>query len=474
MVVLLPVSLFGQIDNAIRDFVSDSAFRNAGVSICIRDIESGRVLAQHNKNMALTSASVMKLVTTGVALEILGPDYRYFTRVGTVTVRRINKTKVYIVIKGGGDPTLGSEYFSDHYGDFITEWAEAIIRETGLKEIDGCVIADASVFAYHPVAPGWSWADIGNYYGAGVHGLSAYDNMYRILFKTGGEGSKPEIFNIEPDIPELTITNDLKAYGNRDNGYIYLEPYGKNAFIKGSIPVWKDTFALKASISDPPQLLANQLNKKLRELGVKISEPPLTLRNFNPDPDRLGSSSINTLTESPPLSEIIHVTNRESVNLFAEALVWTLDYVNTGYEGAYLNGGLKVIKEFLESKSVSTTGLYMMDGSGMSRSNAISSDFISSYLAYMDSEARYTEIFKESLAIPGEGTLEPYFLDPVFKGNLSAKSGTMTRARNYAGYLTTKSGKRLTFGVLSNNYDCTTTQVTRKVEALLKAVYNNF
>ena len=215
LAILLPISLSGQIDNAILDYVSDTAFRNAGISICIRDIESKEVLAQHNKNMALTSASVMKLVTTGVALEILGPDYTYFTRVGTVTNGRSNKTGGYIIIKGGGDPTLGSEYFSDHYGDFITKWAEAIIRETGLKEIDGCVIADASVFAYHPVAPGWSWADIGNYYGAGVHGLSAYDNMYRILFKTKGEGSIPEIFNIEPDIPELNITNELKASGKR-------------------------------------------------------------------------------------------------------------------------------------------------------------------------------------------------------------------------------------------------------------------
>ena len=472
-IFVLPAQLFSQIDNAIDDYVSDTAFRNAGISICIRDVSTGEILASYNEEMALTSASLMKLVTTGSSLEILHPDYRYYTRLGFVGTLNKGTLTGNIIIKGGGDPALGSEYFEDHYGDFIKKWANSIAG-AGIKKIDGRVIADASIFAYSPAAPGWSWSDLGNYYGAGVYGLSAYDNIYRIYFKTGKSGTVPELISLNPEIPGLIINNQLKSEGQSDRGYVYLPPYGNYAEIKGTIPVKRDSFVLKASIPNPPYLLAYLLNRELKNFGIEISDQPTTLKDYKQylDDSLLGTAVVTYQEVSPPLSEIIKVTNLESVNLFAETMAWTLDYEDTGFEMAYLKGGLKVIDEFLKSNNVNTSGLYMTDGSGLSRSNAISSSFISSFLVYMTSKASYGEIFKESLAIPGEGTLEPYFLAPELKNNLKAKSGTVSRVRNYAGYLKAKSGRELAFGILSNNFDCTSHEVSKRVEKLLIEVYN--
>lgn len=475
VILVLPAPLFSQIDNAIHDYVSDSAFRNAGISICIRDANTGEILTGFNENMALTSASVMKLVTTGSSLEILGPDYRYYTRVGYVGTLDEGTLNGYIIIKGGGDPTLGSEYFKDHYGDFIKKWANSII-EAGIKRINGKIIADASIFEYSPAAPGWSWSDLGNYYGAGVYGLSVYDNMYRIYFRTGESGTSPQIIGLKPEIPELIIHNQLKADGQSDRGYVYLTPYGDYAELKGTIPVERDSFALKASMPDPPYLVASLLHRELNILGVEISEQPTTLKDYIQYLDnRLPEIEVVTYqTISPPLSDIISCTNLESVNLFAETLAWTLDYENTGNKSASLNGGISVIYEFLKSQELNTSGLYMTDGSGLSRTNAISSSFISSYLVLMSSKAKYSYLFKKSLAIPGEGTFESYFLSPELKNRLRGKSGTVNRVRNYAGYLITKSGREVTFGILSNNFDCTSHQVSKRVERLLIEVYNNY
>ncbi|MEZ5010473.1 MAG: D-alanyl-D-alanine carboxypeptidase [Bacteroidales bacterium] len=64
-------------------------------------------------------------------------------------------------------------------------------KKSGIKRINGRVIADASLFEYFPAPGGWSWSDLGNYYGAGAHGLSVNDNMYRIHFATGRKGQPP-------------------------------------------------------------------------------------------------------------------------------------------------------------------------------------------------------------------------------------------------------------------------------------------
>ena len=422
----------------------------------------------------LTSASVMKLVTTGTILELLGPNKVFGTKLWRAGALDNGRLKGYLVIEGGGDPALGSEYFKEYYDNFLDEWVRAV-KEAGIKHIKGRVIAETYIFSNQPVAPGWSWSDIGNYYGAGVHGLNVFDNMYRIFFRTGPEGSIPEILGVDPEIPGLEIESMLKASGNRDKGYVYLEPYGKHAMIRGTIPANRDTFALKASIPDPPLLLATMLHNKLTEAGITISMAPSTSRQI---PGYMTDSLMSTLKNihyeiSPKLGEIIHVTNLESVNLFAETLAWMLDNQINKRIYANLSGGLQVINDFLESRGISG-GLYMTDGSGLSRSNAMSSSFITNFLNYMERDSRYSETFRNSLATPGEGTLEAYFLAPELKNNLVAKSGTVTRARNYAGYLEAKSGRKISFGVLTNNFDCSSHEVSKRVERLMLEVYLSY
>ncbi len=473
--VVFNLTLSAQIDGYILDFVNDTLFRHAGISICFRDAKSGDIIADYNEDMALGSASVMKLVTTAVVLEKLGPDFRFGTRIGYTGYFNPSDSilKGYIVIKGGADPTILSEYFPEYNKDIIDKWADDIVY-TGIKEIEGAVVSDATIFNYHPAPGGWTWSDLGNYYGAGAYGICIYDNMYRIHFKTGYEGSKPEITGIEPDIPGLLIENRLTSFGDTDNGYVYLEPYGNHAVIRGEIPAGRNDFILKASIPDPPLLVAYKLQDALKERGIHIHKNPTSLR-LSPDiaeTFRYQSKSIITTSWSPPLSDIITITNTESVNMFAEQLIKYLGFVNNMTEFSSKSSGLKAIREYLTLNLDSgTQGLYIDDGSGLSRSNALSASFITSLLHFMKSRSRYSKIFHESLPEAGEnGTLEHYFKDPVFYDNLRAKSGTSTRIRNYAGYFRTQKGKEVAFAVLVNNFNCSSSEVTYRVETLLKKV----
>ncbi len=474
LLACLQVTGIAQVDNLINEFVNDSSFRHAGISICFRDAVSGNIIAGHNNDMALSSASVMKLVTTAVALETLGPDFRFATRIGYTGNYNSSESKIdgYIVIKGGADPAIMSEYFPDYNKNIIGMWADAI-ADKGIKKVNGAVVADAGIFNYHPAPGGWNWSDLGNYYGAGAHGICIYDNMYRIHFRTGNEGSRPEITGIEPDIPGLIIENRLISNGDRDNGYVYLEPYGDHAVIRGEIPPNREDFVLKASIPDPPLLTAILLQDALKERGIRFDKKPGSLRISPSVAEEFSASRkvIITTTWSPPLSDIITITNTESVNMFAEQLLKYLGFVRSMQEMSSKGRSLKAVKEYLESKFKSTNGLYMVDGSGLSRANAVSASFMTSLLHYMKSKSRYSDCFYESLPEAGKnGTLEHYFKDSVFYDNLRAKSGTSTRIRNYAGYFKTSAGKEIAFAVLVNNFDCTSSEVTGRVEKLLKNV----
>ncbi|MDZ7737480.1 MAG: D-alanyl-D-alanine carboxypeptidase [Bacteroidales bacterium] len=211
---ILHITVAAQAEKHILDFVADSAFSNAGISVCFRNADSGDIIAAYNEDMALGSASVMKLVTTAAALETLGPDFRFITRIAYAgSLDKADSTlHGHILIIGGADPTVLSEYFPDYQPDIIDRWAEAICR-AGIKKVNGSVISDARIFDYHPAPGGWNWSDLGNYYGAGAHGICLFDNMYRIHFRTADKGSRPEISGIEPDIPGLILENRLIASG---------------------------------------------------------------------------------------------------------------------------------------------------------------------------------------------------------------------------------------------------------------------
>ncbi|HUS86806.1 MAG TPA: D-alanyl-D-alanine carboxypeptidase/D-alanyl-D-alanine-endopeptidase [Bacteroidales bacterium] len=462
----------------ISDFVSDTAFKHAGISVCLRDAQTGDILAGYNENMALSSASLMKLVTTAVSLEMMGPGHKFETHIGYAGILDMSTglLKGHIIIRGGGDPTLGSEYLEIDRDEILQRWANALVR-AGIRKVEGRVIADASIFDYHPAASGWEWADLGNYYAAGPHGLSFSDNMYRIHFKTGVAGSRPELAGFDPEIPGLILDNQLTAQANRDNGYVYLAPYQSEGVIRGTIPAYREDFTLKASIPDPPLFTAELLHNELIRSGIEIKDPPTTMRLYRtyiPDTLIFLATLCNTIS-SPALEEIITLTNKESINLYAEHLARLTALFYTGGEHASLSLGIETIQNFLSHNGLNTSGLYQTDGSGLSRSNALSSAFVTSLLHYMKDKSSYPDVFQASLPKAGEeGTLEYYFRDPLFSNNLRAKSGTSTRIRNYAGYFSTTGGKEIVFAVLVNNFDCSSDEVTGRIEILLRKIIENY
>jgi serine-type D-Ala-D-Ala carboxypeptidase/endopeptidase (penicillin-binding protein 4) len=464
---LITICSFSQ-KSPIEVFLSDSSLIHASVSIFAGEADSGTAIMEFNSGKSLIPASIQKLITSAAALELLGPDYTFKTTVGyTGTLnKRSGKLTGDIIIRGGGDPSLGSENFADHYKDFFTEWANEI-KKLGIKKITGRVITDDSYYDFIPVPDKWLWEDEGNYYGAGVYGLSVFDNTYQIHFKTAEDYSNPLIIGYTPPEAGIALKNYLVTEGTSDKGYVFAAPYSNIGWIKGSIPSGREDFILNASTTDPPLLTAKILHRKLKEAGLTISEEPSTFRLQQ----KTMTGEYFQLAEitSPRLSDIIKVLNHESVNLYAENLLKELGrkFRNNGSTAS----GIEVVMEFLQTTGIKNTGMFLEDGCGLSPLNAICASDLAKLLIYMKLKGKYFADYYSSLPAAGkEGTLKNVFTDPVFTSNLKAKSGSMTRVRNYAGYFTTLTGKQMVFTVIVNNYSGPSKNISKGIETFLKEI----
>ena len=466
IIIFLSISstAFSQ-ESALKAFLADSVMQHASVSFCVIDSDSAKPVFEYNSRKSLTPASVMKLVTSSAALELLGPDYTFKTTIGyTGKISRFFKIlNGNIVIKGGGDPALGSEYFDEYYAGFTDRWIAAL-KKLDIRDVTGGIITDDSYFDYLPVPAKWLWEDAGNYYGAGAYGLSLFDNTYQIHLSITDDSSRLYITGITPKECRFEFANWLIAAGTADNGYIFAAPYSTNGWLAGSLPSNLKDFVLKASIADPPLIMAKLIDQKCRDAGIKISTYPTTTRLMQ----RPMNEEIKVIDEisSPPLSKIVEVLNYESVNLYAEHLAKEIGkvYLNEGST----EKGIRRINEFLRESGVSTDGMFIEDGSGLSPQDAVTSHGIVSLLYFMKTGGKYFDEFYASLPEAGQGTLKSHFTDPLFESRLRAKSGSMTRVRSYAGFLKTISGRELIFCIIVNNFSGSSQKIITYIEDILK------
>lgn len=445
-----------------NDMLVQPEYKNAQLGIHIADAATGRVLFNRNSEQLMIPASVLKMITSASALEILGADYRFRTRVGYTGTIEKGVLKGNLVIIGGGDPALGSEYFAEHYFSphFLEVWVTAV-QASGIKKVEGGLITDQSLYDDEQIPPTWIWEDMGNYYGAGTSALSVYDNLTSITFQSPAEAGMPtRILSVYPEISGLSWQNEVRSSDvNRDLAYVFGSPLDQQRIIRGTIPKNRRTFAIKASNPFPEKLLAEDFLRHLADAGIFITGPIskgiTDMKDFH---------HIATL-DSPSLSEIVKVLNHESVNHFAEQLVKHIAAEETGIGNR--NAGLKIIAEFWKSRGLDIHQLFMEDGSGLSHFNAVTPEFLSSFLAYMKNSGSYFDAFYESLPAAGHGTLigfQPHNNPPkAFR----LKSGSMKRIRCYSGYVVSADEKIYTISIMINHFSGSSQKLIADLEKIL-------
>lgn len=453
---LLLIILFLNLFNGLAQFSSE-AYKHSGLAVSVMDVSNGALIVSENSDMALVPASTLKLVTTATALEILGSDYTFTTKLAYKGLISGSTLHGNIIINGGGDPTLGSRYFNDDIYGFITSWVEAI-KQKGMTTIQGDIVVDASFFYSEPLPTRWVWEDVGNYYGAGVYALSCFDNYYTLHFNAAKIGQLARISSFEPNIQDLEF--DVEAYGSNnssDSAYIFGGPNALHKIVRGSIPANRIDFAIKGAIPNPPLVAAQMLVKALHHNGILVKGDARVVYKKEVIDGMLCT------TVSPTLEAIIKCVNFNSNNLFAEHLLRALD--PKGDNPSAINK----LKSYWSGQGINTSACFLFDGSGLSPSNGLSTRFICDVLSFMQTRSTNKDVFINSIPKAGkEGTVKN-FMRNTNDAMLWIKSGSMDNARCYAGYI--KKGERMfAFSVMVNKFTCSQKEAVDDIEDYLKSV----
>ncbi|MDR1098150.1 MAG: D-alanyl-D-alanine carboxypeptidase/D-alanyl-D-alanine-endopeptidase [Tannerella sp.] len=470
------LSLFpgkAQTHPAMQRFLDASYMQGASVSIMIKNVGDGSVLYSYDADREVIPASVLKAVTTATALEILGENFRYETAIlydGHIQGRILDGN---IYIRGSGDPTLGSSDMGPDRDKIIREWITAI-KNTGIKEITGSVIADESIFDTEGISMKWLREDLGSYYGQGCYGLNIYDNRYSLFLHTGEADSRPGIERSDPDMSSVSFHNYLKTKNIAgDSTYIVGFPYANERYLYGVVPANRSGYKLSGDIPDPALFLSGYLTELLEKENIKITRAPSCHRILSQEGkwNRKDRKMI-IATYSPPLKELVRITNHVSNNLYADALLKTvgLKYKQDELLSSF-DRGVKSVSEHWEGKGLKTSSLCMFDGSGLALTDKITARFLCDLLSYMATQSGVSKTFVESLPRAGmEGTVKNTLGGSSLQGKARLKSGSMSRVRSYAGYVTAEN-KQYAVAILINNFSCKQSRIKIDIEQLLLSLF---
>ena len=448
------------VEKVLNEWQSDTTFKHASYGFKAVNLSKNKVVAEYNAQKSLIPASVMKTVTVGTGFLIKGSSYLFETQLQYVgTIDQDSVLHGDVIIYGKGDPTLGSSRFKNQNPDVVfAEWAQAL-RAVGIVAIDGKIVADASYFDGEPFAGGWNWGDIGNYYGAGVYGLNFMDNEYKIFFKPGKKtGDSAVIVRIEPEIPNVLFVNHVTtaAANSGDQTVIYPSIKTSEIHIRGTIPLQTDEFSIRGAMPNPPEVLADIFYNYLIKNGFDVSETAVCQAR------QTGNPTTFHLHKPVSYKQLAMETMMRSINLYAEAILLSLKL----QKEVSFGDNTRFVENYLKTKELSVKGFRMTDGSGMSRSNYVSPDFLCDFLKMMHTTASFTNFYATFPVAGVSGTLSGMCKGTAAQNNLRAKSGTMNAVRAYCGYVNNSDGDVICFSLIINNFDCKSSVLTAKIERL--------
>ena len=435
----------------------------ANMSVLIQNMQTGKVIDEYRSDHVVPPASVMKLLTTGAALEILGADYRFPTYIEYDGEIENGVLHGDLYVRGTCDPSLG---WKGRTG-FLDRWVREV-RNAGIKKVDGAVVADMTILDGDAQNPGWLCEDAGNYYAPGIFGINYYGNTMNIVLQSGAEGTPATIMSTEPQVDGIRFINRVRCGKiTYDGAFVSGLPYSYERYLTGAVPSNLGTFGVKGDLPNPGLLLVQHFTKRLQDAGIPVYKDARYEADYNPlTPPR----TVIYTHRSEPLRELVKETNINSNNLYAEAI---FRYLGTKYTlPGTIHNSSDLLRDFWVRRGVDARNAIIKDGCGLAPQDAVSAKTLVQLLIYM-SKSKNAEAFYASLPVSGQtGTLKTLCPETELDGRIHAKSGTIAGTKNFAGYIDLPNGDRLVFAVLVNSAPGKAKKIQSVIQEYLLDVYS--
>lgn len=428
--------------SAIATIFKNPGISNFNTSINIIYLKSGEPIFQYNINKPLHPASNLKLITSAASLALLKPEHKFKTVIYCDNAVSGGKLNGNLYLKGYGDPDLTTERI----------WKMVRkLKNTGIKEIIGNLIADESFFDSKEIGEGWAVNRYGDAaYSARISALSVNRNTVDVWLRSGDKVGSKAIVTLDPENDFFKVENQTVT----GNGYSRLiisrelMPDGRNKIIvRGSIPQGSHSEVNKIILDNPGLYSGYVLAKLLQKEGIILKGQ--IKKGLSPN------SAVELVTSnSRTLSAIVYDFNKHSVNLIGEMLLKYLGATFRGVPGSSAKGVDVVKKDFLEKTvKVSTNNFNMVDGSGLSPLNKITSEHFVRVLQYMYSNFGLQGDFLSSLPLAGaDGTLRRRTKRTPGERMFRAKTGYINGVSCLSGYTVNKNGEPIAFSMMMNNF----------------------
>ncbi len=441
LTLLAPLTLASAPDagDGSRAVLRQQLVPDDALTVVVRDATTGESLVEMNPGVARNPASVMKLLPTYAALDILGPAYTWKTRAfadGPV-VGGVLKGNLYL--KGGGDPLLTVE----RWWRFVTD-----LRQSGLRSIEGDIVVDDGHFAPNAERAGDFDGKPWRTYNVLPHALLVNLQSVEFTVRPDDAGRFIDVA-VSPFPVGLEVENRVSATNARCAGrnrrLLLSTPPGEpdKVIVGGTISRSCPPQTERRVVMTPAGFAYGTFRRLWEDQGGSIGGG---LRRGPTPPAARQLLEQESLT----LGEIVRVTNKYSSNVMARTLLLTLAAERKRVPATVADGEA-AIHEWLAARGLALPELVIANGSGLAREARASGDGLARLLR--DAwRSRYAPEFLASMPLGGlDGTLRRRFAHLDDGGRIRMKTGTLNGVSTLAGYVTARSGKTYVVVIMVNH-----------------------
>ncbi|MBQ8668575.1 D-alanyl-D-alanine carboxypeptidase/D-alanyl-D-alanine-endopeptidase [bacterium] len=435
---------------SISKTLSNLGVNKSAVSVSIIDVKSGKVIYELNEKVPRLPASTLKILTSSAAVDALGSDYELKTQF----YKSVNND---VYLKLSGDPLLTEKNL------------EQLMAAAAAKNIEPKTFyIDDSIFDNVQWGDGWQWDDALNPLMPKFAAYNVNGNVTTVTVNPTSNGAVADVY-AKPFYPYLfmvsAVTN-FKAASEvtfskfNEPSDVFSEEARKNMLVVSG--------QVSKTVSKTIPVLNPAINFTLRLKSAISAGKFQYYGSFKRA--KLPTENVYLIDEvSRDLGTILNKILKTSDNLAAESLFKHAGAIWSDSEGSIENS-IKMTDLYLKNIKISAEDIKIVDGSGVSKNNLMTSDFMANFLLYKAGEDDF-ETFKNYLPTPGEGTLKNRML--YFKDNLRAKTGTLSEASAIAGYITSRRGKLYAFDIMINDAKTSPADKKNIEEQILRNVYLN-